>query len=209
MVHSKGSEGFSIVGAVVALALLGITISVASATFRNNLFARKQIVGQASTFDLESSLTAAVGDAYRGFVGQQCAAAGTGLITTIPINPGIQLLAGQSFGVAGAPSSVIEGANRCNDSSLNRVPLASSSNFFRCYSLQVDSNLAGQVEKGTVLAGSGSFVEVYGVIKNFQTGSRQPCSAMAANFGGYGIQIFYRVHWGAQRSKSGVLNIAL
>jgi hypothetical protein len=217
LVNVNRSDGFSIVGAMVALATLGVVIAIGSATFKNNLQTRKKIVGAASTHDLESSLKTTIADSYKSFLSKACDSGDMGIVSKIAVGTIVELKASnQLTAETNAPSEVSSGISRCSNGDVNKSLGPQDSTFFRCYEVKFGADFAEKAEKGTATATSGSFMEVYGIIKNFQTGDKVLCSSMAADLGNHGAQIFYKIHWVLKNgkdldytTKNGVLNVSL
>jgi hypothetical protein len=217
MRESEGAAGFSIIGALVALATLSIAVGIANSMFKNNLQARKKLVGSTSAVDLESSVKASIADSYGKFVGSSCNPLQLPIISQIRVGVSTGLAVADTITVpADAPADVQAGAARCNDPMLNGDLNAAAGKFFRCYKVTYSAGFKASAEKGSASAADGSFVEVYGVIKDFQTGQQSLCSAVTSGLGSSGIQLFYQIHWAFKNglednftTKNGALNVSL
>ena len=210
--NSEG--GNSLVSVLIATAILSIAAVAISAGYGNLYAARRSVSASAAERDMQDAIVQSVVDGYRNYVHAQCAATYLGGVSSISVSSLATLSATQKISLPSGSGGSSDGdVKRCAKTPLTdqaSPPLAST--FYRCFQISLPQSLAGsntssrsaKVDKASFMASKGSFVEVLVHPRDFRTDAIVNCQSSAVQASGYGLEIYYSLHW-VLNSNQGLL----
>ena len=210
--NSEG--GNSLVSVLIAMAIMSIAAVAISVGYSNLYAARRSVAASAAERDIQDAIVQSVVDGYRNYVHAQCAATSLHGVSSISVSNLASLSATQKIylpsGSGGSSGGDVQRCARTPLSDQASPPFAST--FYRCFQISLPQSLAGsntsssasKIDKASFMANKGSFVEVLVHPRDFRTDSPVNCQASSVQASGYGLEIFYSLHW-VLNSNQGLL----
>lgn len=209
----NSEKGNSLVSVLIAMAILSIAAVAISAGYSNLYAARRSAAASAAERDIQDAIVQSVVDGYRNYVHAQCAATSLNGVSSISVSSLATLSATQRITLPSGSGGNSDGdVQRCARTPLTDQPSPPfASTFYRCFQIYLPQSVAGsntsstsKIDKASFMASKGSFVEVLVHPRDFRTDSMVNCQASAIQASGYGLEIYYSLHW-VLNSNQGLL----